>query len=737
MLFIVVCKFFVFGENAMKKTNKIISILLAALMLLTIVPVSVFAASEALRLNSEITGQVPITYSSGVAQYYYYGQNYSSEAYLYKVTYKNLKGVKEVYIDYDYIGRLRLHVRTTASSYYGEGSYYDSLRDSNKEIVYLSDLPKSSGSSLNCRLDWSEITSSASGTVVTITCVSVSKPVWTWNGTSVTAKFTSTDSRAYVNISTGASSTTTKAKNCQSNDQISYTASVKINGQTYTDTKTETGSAGPHSYTNSKCTYCSNVCRHGSSLVSVDAKTATCTASGYDAYKYCKVCDYTTYVKIPINPDAHDIVVDEAVPSNCNNPGVTAGQHCSRCDNATIAQEEVPALNHKDTLVQVDKKAPGCTEIGWDAYEYCTACSYTTYEEKAALEHDIIIDDAVSPDCYNPGFTAGQHCSRCDDATIAQEEVPALNHKDTLVQFDAKAPTCTEIGWDAYVICSKCNYSTYAEKAIDSANHKWDSGEITTTATCKVIGVKTYTCQNNSNHTYTEKLGADASNHINTKNVAEVKATCSSTGYTAGFYCNDCKKYVSGHSETSKNPSNHVNKTNVKETPATYTGIGYTSGVYCDDCQKYISGHTEIPKLVAKFTSSDNAKEKGNNVFSNNGLTVAQLLSQTDKGAVIRTDDGRDVSEKDLIGTGLILILADGTKKEIVVFGDVDGNGKLTAADARLTLRASVQLENYEEGSCYYQASNIDKVNPKITAADARLILRASVELEDPKNWMK
>ena len=67
----------------------------------------------------------------------------------------------------------------------------------------------------------------------------------------------------------------------------------------------------------------------------------------------------------------------------------------------------------------------------------------------------------------------------------------------------------------------------------------------------------------------------------------------------------------------------------------------------------------------------------------------------------------------------------------------MDGNGKLTASDARLALRASVQLENYAEGSCYYLASDIERTNSKITASDARLILRASVELENPKNWMK
>lgn len=59
--------------------------------------------------------------------------------------------------------------------------------------------------------------------------------------------------------------------------------------------------------------------------------------------------------------------------------------------------------------------------------------------------------------------------------------------------------------------------------------------------------------------------------------------------------------------------------------------------------------------------------------------------------------------------------------------GDVDENGTLTAADARLALRASVGLENLTPAQI--TAADAD-FSGDITAADARLILRASVGLE-------
>ncbi len=62
-----------------------------------------------------------------------------------------------------------------------------------------------------------------------------------------------------------------------------------------------------------------------------------------------------------------------------------------------------------------------------------------------------------------------------------------------------------------------------------------------------------------------------------------------------------------------------------------------------------------------------------------------------------------------------------------VLPGDVSGDGKITAADARLTLRASVKLENLDAKQI--KAADVDG-KAGLTAADARLILRASVGLE-------
>ena len=61
------------------------------------------------------------------------------------------------------------------------------------------------------------------------------------------------------------------------------------------------------------------------------------------------------------------------------------------------------------------------------------------------------------------------------------------------------------------------------------------------------------------------------------------------------------------------------------------------------------------------------------------------------------------------------------------IHGDVDGSGDVTSADARVILRAAVDLEQLSPRQVYTADCNADR---EITAEDARLALRAAVGLE-------
>lgn len=94
---------------------------------------------------------------------------------------------------------------------------------------------------------------------------------------------------------------------------------------------------------------------------------------------------------------------------------------------------EKDSNNHD--LEQHAAKAPTCTEKGWNAYETCSRCDYTTYVELPALNHDYQAV-TVEPTCETDGYTIFT-CSRCKDSYTA-DPTDQLGH-----QFGAWSPNGT------------------------------------------------------------------------------------------------------------------------------------------------------------------------------------------------------------------------------------------------------------------------------------------------------
>lgn len=77
--------------------------------------------------------------------------------------------------------------------------------------------------------------------------------------------------------------------------------------------------------------------------------------------------------------------------------------------------------------------------------------------------------------------------------------------------------------------------------------------------------------------------------------------------------------------------------------------------------------------------------------------------------------------------TSAVIAEAKDSSGNTAMMGDVDCDKKVSSADARLVLRASVGLEQFTDSQKDLADVDFDK---KITSADARLVLRASVGLE-------
>ena len=255
-------------------------------------------------------------------------------------------------------------------------------------------------------------------------------------------------------------------------------------------------------------------------------ETPTCTKG-----KTCEKCGAEYGEKDPNN---HDLVHHDAKAPSCTEIGWNAYEACSRC-NYTTTYQELPALNHD--LEQHAAKAPTCTEIGWDAYETCSRCDYTTRKELPALNHALEQHAAKAPTCTEIGWDAYETCSRCDYTT--RKELPALNH--ALEQHAAKAPTCTEIGWNAYETCSRCDHTTYTE--LPALNHDYQA--VTVAPTCEADGYTVFTCSR-CKDSYTadptdqlgHQFGAWSPNGTGSQSASCLRQGCAHTGST------DCRKFT-------------------------------------------------------------------------------------------------------------------------------------------------------------------------------------------------
>ena len=161
----------------------------------------------------------------------------------------------------------------------------------------------------------------------------------------------------------------------------------------------------------------------------------------------------------------HDLKKTDKVEPTCTTPGTEAYWTCQRdnCgklfsddqgENEINAPVTIKALGHD--LIHHDAQAPTCTAIGWDAYQTCSRCDYTTYAEKPALGHSEVTGTAIAPTCTDNGLTEGMYCFRCGQVLIAQEDIPALGH-----DFAVTHRTITRV----YFQCSRCRDSYWIDNA--------------------------------------------------------------------------------------------------------------------------------------------------------------------------------------------------------------------------------------------------------------------------------
>ena len=333
--------------------------------------------------------------------------------------------------------------------------------------------------------------------------------------------------------------------------------------------------------------------------------TATCTTKAV-----CEACG-GKYGKRNLNN--HALVHYDAQAPTCTKPGWDAFDTCPRCYYTTF--RAIPALKHD--LEHHEAKAPTCTEKGWDAYDTCSRCDYTTRKEIPALNHALEQHAAKAPTCTEPGWDAYETCSRCDYTTYA--ELPAQHD---LRHHAAKAPTCTGIGWDAYDTCSRCDYTTtYVE--LPALNHALEQHEAQA-PTCTEIGWDAYEACSRCDYTTRKEL--PALNHDLVRHVAQAP-TCTEKGWAY----DTCSRSGCNYTTRKELPAlNHDLKQYAAKAPTcTEKGWAYDTCSRCD-----YTTRKELPALNHDYqavTVEPTCEADGYTVFTCSRCNDSYTADPTDQ----------------------------------------------------------------------------------------------------------
>lgn len=118
----------------------------------------------------------------------------------------------------------------------------------------------------------------------------------------------------------------------------------------------------------------------------------SCKEYGYTRYK-CALCSEQKNADYTDRTNKHEVVIDELIAPTCTKPGLTAGSHCSVCNEVLQAQEEIPALGHTWNAGEVTT-APTYTTVGVKTFT-CKICGETRTESIPKLSR-IDISKATS-----------------------------------------------------------------------------------------------------------------------------------------------------------------------------------------------------------------------------------------------------------------------------------------------------------------------------------------------------
>ncbi len=285
------------------------------------------------------------------------------------------------------------------------------------------------------------------------------QPAWTWTGTeSASAVFTCGNDGSHTQtLPAAVTSQVTTEPGCESTGVRTYTATVTFEGQTYTDTKTETLPAAGHAWGQPVWQWtgfaaqavfaCARDAGHTQTLTAAVTSQVTtepgCESTGVRTYTATVTLEGRTYTDTKtetLPATGHDTEIVGAKPATCTEDGYTGEEVCKTCGVTVKKGETIPATGHDTQLVGA--KPATCTQDGYTGDEVCKTCGVTVKKGEVipATGHDTQLVGAKPATCTEDGYTGDEVCKTCGETVTKGEVVKATGHH----YKDGKCTDCGE-----------------------------------------------------------------------------------------------------------------------------------------------------------------------------------------------------------------------------------------------------------------------------------------------------
>ncbi len=304
-------------------------------------------------------------------------------------------------------------------------------------------------------------------------------------------------------------------------------------------------------------------------VVHHEAVEASCKTPGTAEYWECTDCgklfkdekcekeDETTLKKLAVPKDGHDkeLIHHDEVVATCTSTGIEEYWECEVCGKKYLDAAGTTLIKDfaKETTVaklahsyEFDKTiAPTCTEKGFDQHK-CKVCGATKQENPVdALGHtdwDDVASTNKNEDDATCTLAGVRHwkCGRCGEDMLEKTD-EALGHTDydddsSKDKKVTKEATCTEVGERTWK-CGRCDAEM--SEVIGALGHtefgsdaSKESAVPSKEATCTENGLNTWKCGRCDAELSetTEALGHTAYGDAESKDAATKEATCTEDG---------------------------------------------------------------------------------------------------------------------------------------------------------------------------------------------------------------